>query len=64
LEYTGSHPSDTCDDLLMSLCPECHFEEHWIKRIRAYSAEKKRLQSAGVWIDDKLHQELIKRFNV
>jgi len=62
--YHGDHPSDTPDDLLKSLCPSCHYEEHWIKRIRAYSAEKKRLYAAGVWIDDDMHQDLIKRFNV
>jgi hypothetical protein len=63
-EYTGYHPSDTPDDLLASICPLCHYEEHWITRIRAYSAEKKRIYDSGGWIDEKLHQELTKRFNV
>jgi hypothetical protein len=63
-EYHGDHPSDTGDDFLMSLCPECHYETHWIDRLRAYSAEKKRLRSLFVDIDYDMHQELKKRFNV
>ena len=63
-EYFGDHPSDTPDDFLKSICPACHYEEHWIKRIRAYSAEKKRLYLLGVDIDETMHQYLIKRFKV
>ena len=64
VEYHGYHPSDTPDDFLLSLCPECHYEGHWTERIRAYSAEKKRLYKLGVWIDDDMQQQLAKKFRV
>ena len=63
-QYNGDHPSDTGDDFLKSLCPECHFELHWIKRLRLYSAEKRRLYKAKVWIDDEMHQRLIAKYRV
>ena len=62
--YDGDHPSDTPDAFLKSICPACHYEIHWIRRLRLYSAEKRRLYEDKIFIDDEMHQALIKRFRV
>lgn len=47
IEYHGDHPSDTPDNLLIALCPDCHDEIHWCERLKKYSKKKRELVETG-----------------
>ena len=62
LEHHGNHPSDTPDELLIALCPSCHYHYHWLDRLEKYHEKKNELIMAGANYDEI--NNLVEVFNV